>query len=209
MDETITTPALPGTETQQGAPASGGDVAGSTTAKSDVVEVKDLLNKVLGKEFPTNEAALKSVQDTFKWGNELSQKVKTLEQELQVAATATKTTESATNLAGEVETLKAQVRNAEFFAANPQYNNPEAKALITKFGGNPEEVINDEVFKTAFTAIGKVAEVEKSKSVLHSNSRLGTVQDNMTKAVEAQKAGNHTVAADAATSAVLEAYQLQ
>jgi len=203
MDDTITQTALTGTQADS-AGASVGSGAGSETEVA--VEVKDLLKTVLNKDFPTNEAAIKSIQDTFKYVGEMGQKVKTLETENQQLQTQV---QASPDLAAKVDALTAEVRDTKFYALHPEYNIPQVKALITDMGGNPEEVIQKESFKTAFTALKTTAEMEQSKSVLHTNPRLGVVQDNISKAVEAQKAGNDGQAAANATLAVIEAFGLK
>jgi len=197
MTETITQTPLAGTETN--VDASAGTGAGSNDV---VMEVKDLLKDLTGKEFPTNEAAIKSLSDTYKWGNDLSQKVKTLETQLADAQAQP----AAPEVMKEIELLKAQMASQGFYTENPQYNTTEAKALIGKFGGKPEDVVKDDVFQTAYKAIQTTTELDKSKSVLHTNPRLGNAQDNMTKASEASKAGDAAGAAAAATMGVIEAY---
>jgi hypothetical protein len=204
MDTDTTTTSLSGTEAITGAPAADGSVAAGTTTE-EVVEVKDLMKSVLGKEFPDNEAAIKSLKDTYAYVGQMGQKVNTLEKDLEAA----KQNEAPADLAQQVQSLQAQVKEANFYAANPQYNTAESKALIQKFGGSPEDVVKDEVFQKAFTALKTTAEMEQSQSVLHSNPRLGTAQDTMTKAIEAQKAGNHEEAFANATSAVLDAYGMK
>lgn len=200
MDELITPGALVETE-PSGTPAATGAEAGSETA----VEVKDLMKTILGKDFPTNELAIKSLSDTYSYVGTMGQKVKTLETQLEDAKSQAVSPE----LADKVARLETEVAQATFFAANPTYNTPEAKSLINAFGKNPEEVIKNEVFLKAFDAITKTAEMEQSQSVLHTNPRMGTVQDNMTKASEAQKAGDDAGAHTQATMAVLEAYGLK
>lgn len=201
MDELITPNPLPGTE--QNVPASGSEGAGSETT----VEVKELMKQVLNKEFPTNEAAIKSLKDTYDYAVQSGQKVKTLEQENQVLQAAQVTPE----LAKTVESLQAQVREANFYASNPQFNTPDAKALISKFGGNPDDVVKDEVFLKSFAALTKTAEMEQSQSVLHSNPRLGQAQDTMTKAKEALVGDhpNYEVANANAVAGVIEAFGMK
>lgn len=181
------------------APADGGAAVSNT---GEVVEVKELLKQVLNKDYPTNEAAIQSLKDTFSYVGSMGQKVNTLENTIKALETQQVTPE----LAQTVATLQKQVADSQFFLSNPQYNTPEAKALITKFGGSPADVVNDDVFKNAFTAIKKTSEMEQSQSVLHTNPKLGIAQDSMTKAVEAQKAGNDVVAAANAVDAVIGAY---
>lgn len=211
MDKHITTESLPGTEIQaaeggQNVPAADGNLAGLENTPSqdgaaeNVVEVKDLMKQIIGKDFPDNDTAIKSLKDTYAYVGQMGQKVKTLEQE----NTELKQSQVSPEIAAQLQSLRQQVKDATFYAQHPEYNTPEAKSLITKFGSDPEAVIQDEVFQKAFTAIKTTAEMEKTQSVLHTNPRLGVAQDNMTKAVEAQKAGNDAEAANNAVAAVLE-----
>lgn len=199
MNENITSPTL--ADGGNIAPADGG-AAGSNTEV--VLNAKDFVKQVLGKEFDTDEAAVKSLKETQSYVGSMGQKVKTLEETIKTLETNQVTPELQTQVA----TLTKQVAEANFYASNPQYNTPEAKALITKFGGSPADVVNDEVFKTAFTAITKTSEMDKSQSILHTNPKLGIAQDSMTKAVEAQKAGNDVQAAANAVDAVIGAYNM-
>ncbi len=197
MDENITPQALPGTE--QNVPAAGSEGAGSNT--DEVVSVKDLVKLATGKEFPTDELAMQSLQDTYKWGLQQSQKVKTLEQQLQDASKTV-----SPDFEKKLIELETTVKNNNFYQAHPEYNTPALKSLIADMGANPEEVVAKESFKTAAAAITKSLEMDQSQSILHSNPRLGIVQDSMTKAADAQKAGNDEQAAGLATAAVLEAF---
>jgi hypothetical protein len=187
--------------------ADGGNIApadgvAAVSNTEEVVEVKDLLKTVLNKDYPTNEAAIQSLKDTFSYVGSMGQKVNTLENTIKELESQKGTPE----LAATVATLQKQVNEANFFASNAQYNTPEARALISRFGGNPADVVNDEVFKTAFTAITKTSAQDASQSILHTNPKLGIAQDSMTKAVEAQKAGNQVQAAANAVDAVIGAY---
>lgn len=195
MNEIITPPVLPGTEAN--VPASGNNGAVSNT--DEVVTVKDLMEQVTGKQFPDDETALKSLKDTYAWGAQNAQKVTTLEQQLNQITQSPDLQKQVTELAG-------IVKQQNFYNANPQYNKPEIKALISDMGSNPEEVVQKESFKTAVSAITKQSEMDQSKSILHSNPRLGVMQDTMKKAQELSAAGNTVQAATDATMAVLEAY---
>jgi len=197
MTENITPPVLPNAVAN--VPAVGDMGAGSVT--DEVVTVKDLMKQVTGKTFPDDETAIKSLSDTYKWGAENAQKVKTLTDQLQAAQG-----QVSPDLAKRVDELTATVKSQNFYQAHPELNKPQLQSLISKMGGPSEELLQDDTFKTTVAAINKSLEMDESQSILHSNPRLGIVQDSMTKASEAQKAGNDVSAAALATAAVLEAY---
>lgn len=199
MEDTTTPQALPGTE--QNVPAAVGTGAGSDT----VVEVKDLFKQVLNKDFPTNEAAIASLKETFSYVGSMGQKVKTLETQLEEANKNVVTPD----LQAQLNALTQTVKDNNFYQAHPEFNTPAIKALITDMGANPEEVIQKDSFKAAAAAIKTTSEMDASQSILHTNPRLGVVQDNMTKASEALKTNNDVEAKDLATHAVLEAYNLK
>lgn len=201
MDENITPKILP-----DGGNIAPADNSGAGSDADETLEVKDLVKNLTGKEFPTNEAAIKSLQDTYKWGTELSQKVKTLETEnAQLKADGAATPD----LAKTVADLSRTVLEGAFYQQHPEFNTPAIKALITDMGGNPTDVIQKDSFKAAAAALQTTSEMDASKSILHTNPRLGQVQDTMTKAQEAQKAGNSEAAADAATQAVMDAFGMK
>lgn len=201
MDENITPKPLP-----DGGNIAPADGSGAGSDADEVLEVKDLVKNLTGKEFPTNEAAIKSLQDTYKWGSELSQKVKTLETENEQLKTAGAATPE---LAKTVADLARTVQEGAFYQQHPEFNTPAIKALITDMGGNPSEVIQKDSFKAAAAALKTTSEMDASKSVLHTNPRLGQVQDTMTKAQDALKTGNDVAAGDAATQAVMDAFGMQ
>lgn len=201
MEDIITSQPLPGAVAN--VPAAGGTEA---VSEPGVVEAKDFLKQITGKDFPTNEAAIKSVQDTFKYVGEAGQKLKTMETQLTEAQTAAAGTPE---LAQTVAQLQAQITQNEFYNSNPKYNTPEAKALISKFGSNPADVVKDDLFVKTFSALETTAAMDSSKSILHSNPRLGQAQDSMTQAAEALKAGNDAQAQSNAVAGVIEAYGMK
>lgn len=192
---------------------SGDDVAPVEGVENDsqTVGLKDILREATGREYPDDEAAYKSLTETYSYVGKLGQKVKSLEQKLQSAEVPVENQASAVSpdVLSKVEALEAQLRETQFYANHPEYNNEDAKTLIKAMGNNPETVVENEAFKKAFSAIQANAEIEKSKSVLVSNPRLGQVTDKMTQAKEALAQGNHSAAADAAVQAVMDAYDIK
>lgn len=118
----------------------------------------DELNGHLGKEFPTKEAALKSLKDTFGYVGKVGQlekKVKELEDKPGDYASAS-----------ELKDLK----NELFFSKNPEYE--QYRDVIAKMGDNPADVVSSDTFKGIFEKARGFDEVQKTKTVLQSNPRL-------------------------------------
>jgi hypothetical protein len=153
------------------------------------------LNETLGKDFPTKEAALKSIKDTVSYTGKRKEDI--------IAEYKKQAGDS--ELASKVSTLENMLLEANFYAENPQYK--PYKDVITKFGGNPAEVIKDPVFQSTFKKASAFDETEKSKSVLHSNPRLGRITDKITEAKTALSDGDSQKANDAAVEAVLSAFE--
>ena len=155
------------------------DPNGTGSVTDEVITVKELAKTITGTEYPDDETALNSLKELRSWGTQNAQKVKTLEQQLQQQANP--------DLQKQVADLSAQVKDTLFYQQHPELNNPQMKAVIQKMGGASEELLQDEVFKSTSAAITQSLEMDKSKSILHSNPRLGMVQDSLTKSQEAIK----------------------
>ena len=163
------------------------------------VAVADLslneLNEALGKEYPNKETALKSIKDTFSYTGMKKEQIRAeLAKEMSID-----------DLSKKMSSLEGQLRDANFYADNPQYK--PYKAQIEKFGSNPSDVVKDPVFLDMFKKVSAFDETEKSKSVLHNNPRLGKMTDKMTEAKQALSSGNQAKAEDDAVSAVLSAFE--
>jgi hypothetical protein len=109
-------------------------------------------------------------------------------------------------IASKVTTLEKQLQETMFYSQNPDYNNDDFKNMVALSGKSPAELVQTPQFKEQYAKIKAYNEIEKSKSVLQSNSRLGQVTDKFTQAKEAVQSGNQQAANEAAVSAVLEAY---
>jgi hypothetical protein len=162
---------------------------------SSVSSLREIVKQATGRDYATDEAAFAGVKNTYAMvGKPAEQKVE-LPSEI-VAKLA------------EIDGIKAELTQQGFYQQHPEYNTPAAKALISAMGSEPAKVVESEAFKLAFTAINAQAEVEKTKSVLHSSPRLGQATDKMTQAKELV-ASNPDAAAKLATASVLEAYDMK
>ena len=153
------------------------------------------INEALGKNFTDKETALKSIKDTYSYTGKRKEDI----------ISEYKKQAGDSELASKVSSLENMLRDANFYAENPQYK--PYKDVISKFGGNPEEVIKDSVFQSTFKKASAYDETEKSKSVLHSNPRLGKITDKITEAKTAMASGDSAKAQDAAVLAVLNAFE--
>ena len=172
------------------------DEGGTEAVENESVANMSLkeINESLGKDYPDKETALKSIKDTFSYTGKRKEDI------IKEHEAANSTNE----LANKVQTLEKTLQEANFYAENPQYK--PYKDLVAKFG-SPEEAIKDEGFQSTFKKLSAFDEAETSKSVLHSNPKLGRVTDKLTEAQEALKSGDTDKANSDAVSAVLNAFE--
>lgn len=187
MDENLTQEAQPEVEAEGAEGAVGNEGVASLSLKE--------INETLGKDFPDKETALKSIKDTISYTGKRKQDI--IEEYKKQAGD--------NELASKVSSLEKMLNEANFYAENPQYK--PYKDVISKFGGSPEEAIKDPVFQSTFKKVSAFDEVEKSKSVLHSNPQLGKVTDKMTEARKDLAGGNIDAAGQKAVDAVLKAFE--
>lgn len=186
MLEDLTEDPQPEVETEGGEPAVGNE----SVAEMSLAE----LNEALGKEYPDKETALKSIKDTFSYTGKRKEDI----------INEFKKTTNENELANKVSSLEGMLKESNFYAEHPEYK--PYKDLVAKFG-SPEEAIKDEGFQKTFKKLSAFDEAEKTKSVLHSNPKLGKITDKMTEAKTALAAGDRNKAGESAVAAVLEAYE--
>lgn len=195
---------------------------GNGNVNPDVVQLKDVLSDALGRQFKDDQAALKAVKETFSYVGRVGKYQKAIESvkshrgfgsddeavkyimdELNKPEATAKPDTG--DLANKINSLENALSQAQFYNEHPEYK--PHKDLIAKFGTNPADVVSTDEFKGLFAKLEKADEVEKSRSVIHSNPRLGAVNDKMGQARDALKAGDGSQAAKLAIDAVNEAYQ--
>lgn len=189
-EENNTSQSLP-----EGQPEGGGEAV--STSES----IKDVLGKTLGKEFPDDDTALKAVKDTFNFVGKREEDIK------KQVAEEMSTTQTVEELQRKLDDITKSQEELKFYAEHPEYNNDEAKTLLRRFGNNPYEAVKDEDFKGLYEKVQKAQEIERSRSVLQPNSKLGAAADKMTKARESLEKGDDSSARNSAVGAVLDAYE--
>ena len=156
--------------------------------------IKDILGEELGKDFKTDEAALKAVKDTFSYVGKKKEDIK--DEVKQEAPT-------------DDFVSRKEFEEATFYAKHPEYEPYKGiiGALKNATENTLDEVVKADDFKAVYEKATAHDESEKSKSVLQTNPRLGKVTDKMTQAKEAAAKGDTTAAKDLAVAAVIEAYE--
>jgi len=124
------------------------------------------LNEYLGKEFKDKATAIKSIKDTYSF---VGKRKEDIAKEFDVS-------KNIGSLANEIKSLKEDA----FYKDNPEL--APHRALIKKLGDNPAEVVNTPEFKSLYEPAKESFETRKLKTVLQSNPRIQSSQDNLSKA---------------------------
>lgn len=157
-DEYITSDSLP--EGSDGAEAVS---EGEGTEGLDRLSLEDL-NSTLGKDFPTKEAALKSIKDTYSY---VGKKVE-----------APRADNSLEGIDPNKFISREEFEAETFFSKNQELE--PYKKIINKLrepGQSLNDVVNSDDFKNIYEKASAFEKMESSKSVLQSNPRLGKVMD--------------------------------
>lgn len=196
---------IPGTlpDGSQLNPAGGNGTVGTTPAEGSAaaqLEAMTLtdLNNTLGKQYPSKDAALKSIKDTFSY---VGKKKEDIEREVKASI------QSDTRVDQIAKELQIE-RTERFYDRNPQYADPSIRRFIESTGKMPNEVVETEDFKNIFTKVAEYNKSMKLKTVLESNPRLNSSRDHIAKARDLVKNGDSNGVEEAILSAVKDAYGL-
>jgi hypothetical protein len=124
------------------------------------------LKDILGKDFKDKTTAIKSIKDTYSF---VGMRKEDIAKEFDVS-------KNIGELASQIKSLKEDA----FYKDRPDL--APHRALIKKLGDNPEEVINMPEFKSLYEPAKESFESRKLKTVLQSNPRIQSSQDNLSKA---------------------------
>lgn len=218
MSEDITDKTLP----DAGTKADGGDAA----ASSDV-SIAKTLSSVLGKEFDSDETALKAVKDTFSYVGGVGQYKQTIKQvqenlglsseaevlqhmqELAKQAPREQTPSNTGVDPSEIAQIKRQLEEVTFYKENPQLE--AHKDILSEMrdmsGKSLSELAKSESFKGVLDKATAYDESQKKKSVLESNPRLGQVRDKVSQSRKAADDGDLATAKNLAVQAVIDAME--
>lgn len=193
---------------------------GQENASQDVEQLSSILAKATGRNFQSDEDAIKAVKDTFDYVGKVG-KYKTQIEKLEskhggekglISFMENSIKEQQPAAATQQDlgfVSKEQYETDNFFSKNPLY--AEHRTLIESVskatGKSLTEALELPALKTVFDKVKGFDENQKSKSILHTNPRLGAAVDRMTSANDAMKKGNINAASSLATKAVMEAFE--
>ena len=159
-----------------------------SSVESEALSLKKL-NEYLGKTYKDPESALKSIKDTFSY---VGKKV-----EAKPAETSNNT---------DVAKQLKEMRDELFYSKNPQYES--YRKTIAAMGESPAEVVAREEFKSVFEKATNYDKIQKSKTVLESNPRMGTVRSKQQEARAAVANRDYNSANKMAVDSVIEGLEL-
>lgn len=201
---------------------------------SEQVSIKDILGKELGKTFESDEAALKSVKDTFSFVGKAGKARQALDvikntyhvdeegalkimenikpsEPQKVEQTQSPNEESEQKIDTSKFVSREEFETQMFYKDNPDAI-PFKKVInaISKSEGlSPSDVWQQEDVQQLVSKAKAYDESESSKSVIMSNPKLGAATDKLSQAKEAAQSGNFEAAGELATKAVMDAYEIQ
>lgn len=200
---------MPDDITLDGLPESGNlsDAGGAVSVSGSESLNLSEINTLLGKNFPTTAAALKSIKDTYSYTGQVG----ALRAQLEAAsAPQVQPAQANTALESTVKALQAQLDEQTFLAERPDYKDylPTLRELRNSTGKSLAELTNSEAFKPLFEKSLAQDAAQKKRAVLDPTSRLGQVRDKMQEAKTFLKEGDVNKARETAVSNVLDAYNL-
>src|SRR3990167_7716955 len=172
----------------------------SDTEKEVVLK---LAQKELKRDVKTYEEALKVIKESHSYAGKLGSENASLKERLKKLEMMT---DGGKAVADEIHALKKQMNVTIFYQEHPELKDHKeiVNTFSLKYGGNLNEVLNDESFNGMFTKISEHDKLVKSKSVLESNMRLGQVSDTLGEAKQAMQKGDMATAQAKALDAVMK-----
>lgn len=191
MNEENNTP-----ETQTGGHAIASEssvVTGTVSNEAAMAVTLKEINEHLGKNYKDKESALKSLKDTFSYVGK--------KMDAQPSGAAVPHNDN-----GEVAKQLREMKTELFYSKHPEYE--PYKAVIGRMGENPSDVVGSSEFKEVFEKASGFDKIQKTKTVLESNPRIGQIRNKQKEAHEALANREYTKAADIATENVIDALNL-
>lgn len=152
------------------------------------------LNAVLGKNFTSKDAALKSIKDTSSY----------------VGAKRDKIKEEVLAELGDKIIFKDQYETDMFYKENAQFGGLRdvIDAMAKANNQRPHEVVKTESFSKLFESVTGYEQTQRAKTVLSSNPRIASSSNAIAEARKAQASGDDVATEQFALQAVKDAYEM-
>jgi len=194
---------------------------GGSNVSEETVSLHTLVNKELGTNYADDDAALQGLKQTKDYVGRVGQVMPFFDKAKALNIPTSKLFEAMDNIVNGTPQGSPASENTDKFATKEQLvklqadifyqNNPQVapyRQAIDEFavatGKSPAEVVALDAFKSLIENAKGFDEVQKAKSVLQTNPRLGVASDNLMKAQESAKAGDISGAQTHAMDAVME-----
>ena len=204
---------------EQDVPSSDGELK----TDSDGESFSDRVSRVLGKTFLTDEAAEKSLKETYRFVGSAGTHKKVIDNlkartglkedevinllsNMELPKTEEAKPQQTSNVEAELKELKRVNQRRDFLDTNPDFKDYASflDKLVGQSGQSYEEVSKDATFKALIEQAKAVKVDETSKRILSSNSRQGQSDDKISQAFEARKLGKQLQAEKLAVTAVMD-----
>jgi len=198
---------------------------GGDNGSAETLEIRDYVNRLWGTNYADNDAAEKGLVETKAYVGKVGQVLPFFDKAKEKGIPTSKIFEAMDNVVnGAAQPSPIQISETDKFATKEQVaklqadifyrDNPAVapyRQAIDEFasatGKTQAEVITMEAFKNLIEGAKGFDEVQKAKSVLQTNPRLGVATDTLTKAQDALKNNApQSVVADLAVKAVMETF---
>jgi hypothetical protein len=201
-------------------PESSGEQSEGVENVAEAKAIKDILGEAIGRNFKSDEDAIKSVRETFSYVGKAGQIEKNyndlikqinMDNEQNNGVQVTPVAEQPNvDFSSEIKKVEEKFSEELFYSKNSQYEpyREVLTALKTQHGKSLSEVVQLDSFNNLYEAAEAKAQADKNKTVLESNSRLGQVVDKFTEAKELMDK-NPEAAKDMATKAVIDIYNIK
>jgi hypothetical protein len=195
---------------------------GGDNVSEETISLHELVNKELGTSYNDDDAALQGLKQTKDYVGRVGQVMPYFDkvrekgiptnQLFKAMDTVVNGNPAGSPVGADTDKVAIQqelrsIRRDAFYAKNPDL---EAYAstideVVNSTGKSYQEVVGSDSFKGIIEKAKGFDEIQKAKSVLQTNPRIGVAQDSLTKAQESMKQGDQAGAVANAMNAVMEA----
>lgn len=168
------------------------DVASAVGESNDSALTLEAINKAVGREYGSVEDAIKGLNETYSYVGDAPKLKKDLEEAnaklVELSQPKKGKADEVKELTETVQNLKKQNEINDWYQANPEYI--PLKAVISKLGDNPAEVVGNEDNKQILDAVMAQTSNKPRNTVMDSNSQPSPSKSYQDEFAQAQESGD-------------------